>query len=47
MKIEQLLSCRFMIKLNHWKIKNEKEKITKFSKEPNEMIVFFLYTINH
>jgi len=26
MKIEQGLSSRFMLKLNHWNINNEKEK---------------------
>ena len=34
MKIEQGLSSRFILKLNHWNIKNEKEKITQVLKDP-------------
>ena len=40
MKIELGLLSRFMLKLNHWNIKNEKEKNhTSFLKEPKLLVL--------
>ena len=44
MKIELGLSSRFILKLNHWNIKNEKEKITQvFERAEKAINVKYIY----